>query len=204
MFRGIFIILGAALIERFEFLLYIFGAVLVYSGIKFLRDSDEEKDVTQHPVTKFAKKIFPLTPGFHGHDFFVKIDGRRFMTPMFLVLLVIEATDIVFAVDSIPAVFAVTRDPFIAFTSNVLAIFGLRALYFVLAEGISKFRYLKPGLAVVLIFIGGKMLLLHFFHVPTWVSLLVIVGVLSTAALSSWYVNRRHEKHNKTHHESKK
>jgi tellurite resistance protein TerC len=190
-FRGVLIFVGAELVHRFEWILYIFGAILIYSGIKFLRESDHEGDATENGITVFLRKHIPLTNGFRGHNFFAKENGKWMATPMFLALCVIEVSDIVFAVDSIPAVFAVTQDTFIAFSSNIAAILGLRALYFVVADGIARFRYLKPGLAAILIFVGSKMLIVHFYHVPSWVSLLVIIAILITSALSSWYVNKR-------------
>lgn len=190
-FRGILIFVGAELVHRFEWILYIFGAILIFSGIKFLRESDHAEDVTETGITKFIKKYLRVTSEFHGNHFFVKKSGHFWATPLFLALCVIEISDIVFAVDSIPAVFAVTSDSFIAFSSNIAAILGLRALYFVVAEGIERFRYLKPGLAAVLIFVGGKMLILPIYKVPSGVSLLVIIAILVTSAFSSWYVSNR-------------
>jgi tellurite resistance protein TerC len=190
-FRGALIFVGAELVHRFEWILYIFGAILIYSGVKFLRESDAEGDVTENALTTWLRRRIPITDGFRGHNFFSRENGRLMATPLFLALCVIEVSDIVFAVDSIPAVFAVTHDSFIAFSSNIAAILGLRALYFVVADGISRFRYLKPGLAAVLIFVGSKMLIIHYYKIPSWVSLLVIIAILTTASLSSWYVNKR-------------
>ncbi len=186
--RTIFILLGAHLLNSFHWVLYIFGFILVITAIKFLRESDEKTDATENWSIKLLKRIIPTTNKISGSNFFIKENGIRKATPLFLALVVIEVTDLVFAVDSIPAVFAVTQDAFVAFASNILAILGLRALYFVLADWVTKLRYLKPGLAAILGFIGVKMLLVDFIKIPSWVSLLVIFAVLTTAGLSSWYV----------------
>ncbi len=191
--RAFFIIVGAQLLHLFHWILYVFGAILVITAIKFLRESDEKVDVKEHWSIRLIRRVVPTTSAFNGTHFFTVENGVRKATPLFLALVVIEVTDLIFAVDSIPAVFAVTQDAFVAFASNILAILGLRALYFVLADWVSKLRYLKPGLAAVLGFIGIKMLLMDVFKIPSWVSLLVISGILITAALSSWYV-ARHEK----------
>lgn len=188
--RGTFIIVGAHLLHKFSWILYIFGFVLVATAIKFLRDTDEKIDAKENWSIRVLQRFVPLTDKFDGGRFFIREGGVRKATPIFLALVVIEITDLVFAVDSIPAVFAVTKDAFVAFASNILAILGLRALYFVLADWVGKLRYLKPGLAAILGFIGAKMLLVDFFHIPSWVSLLVIFSVLTTAGLSSWYVSR--------------
>ena len=186
--RAIFILLGAHLLNSFHWVLYIFGFILVITAIKFLRDTDEKIDAKDSWSIRLLKRIIPTTDKFNGSHFFVKEGGVRKATPIFLALVVIEVTDLVFAVDSIPAVFAVTKDAFVAFASNILAILGLRALYFVLADWVTKLRYLKPGLAAILGFIGVKMLLVDFIKIPSWISLLVIFMVLTTAGLSSWYV----------------
>lgn len=196
--RAFFIIVGAQLIHSFEWILYIFGAILIVTGIKFLKDTDSEEDVKENWSIRMLKRILPVTDEFHGRRFFVRQGGVLKATPLFLALVVIEATDLVFAVDSIPAVFAVTRDAFVAFASNILAILGLRALFFVIAVWVKELRYLKPGLAVILGFIGTKMVVKDFFKIPSWVSLAVIFGVLLTAGLSSWYVVRQENlKHSK-------
>lgn len=189
--RAIFILVGAQLLAAFHWILYLFGAILIITAIKLLRDTEDEKDMQDSGVVRWIKKLIPTTDHVDGHSFFIVEQGIRKATPLFLALVVIEFTDLVFAVDSIPAVFAVTQDAFVAFASNILAILGLRALYFVLAEGVGKLRYLKPGLAAVLGFIGIKMLIADIFHIPSWVSLLVIVAILTTAALSSWFVAKR-------------
>lgn len=196
-FRAFFIILGAQLLHLFHWILYVFGAVLVVTAINFLRDTDEKIDVQDNWSIRIIKRFLPTTTKFHGSHFFHVEDGVRKATPLFLALIIIEVTDLIFAVDSIPAVFAVTQDAFVAFGSNILAILGLRALYFVLADWVAKLRYLKPGLAAVLGFIGVKMLLLDVVKIPSMVSLLVIVAILTTAALSSWYVARLEEKKSK-------
>lgn len=187
--RAVFIILGAQLLYAFHWILYVFGGVLIVTGIRLLRNTDENIDAEENWSIRLLKKIIPTTAKIENHHFFIKENGLQKATPLFLALVVIEATDLVFAVDSIPAVFAVTQDTFVAFASNILAILGLRALYFVLADLLGKLRYLKPGLAAVLGFIGIKMLVNEIFKVPSWVSLLVIFAILVTAGLSSWYVN---------------
>ena len=196
--RALFIILGAHLLQAFHWILYVFGAILVVTAIKLVKNSDEESDVTDSAALRIIKKFMKTTDRFDGHNFFTVENGVRKATPLFLALIVIEITDLVFAVDSIPAVFAITQDAFVAFASNILAILGLRALYFVLADWVSKLRYLKPGLAAVLAFIGTKMLIIDFFKIPSWVSLMVIFCILFTAALSSWYVNKIEEKKKNT------
>lgn len=190
-FRAFFIVLGAQLLHHFHWLLYVFGGILVYTAIKFLIKSDAQEDVTDSLALRLLKKVIPTTKHFDGAKFFTVENGVRVATPLFLALVVIEFTDIVFAVDSVPAVFAVTRDAFVAFASNILAILGLRALYFVLADWLVSIRYLKPGLSAILGFIGVKMLLIDIYKIPSLVSLFVITSILVTAALSSWYVARQ-------------
>lgn len=186
--RAVFIIFGAQLLHHFHWILYVFGAILVVTAIKFLRETDDQMEVRENWSVRLLKRFIPTTNTFNGHHFFIVENGIRKATPLFLALIVIEVTDLIFAVDSIPAVFAVTQDAFVAFASNILAILGLRALYFVLADWVGKLRYLKPGLAAILGFIGVKMLLLDVFKIPSWISLLVITSILVTAGLSSWYV----------------
>lgn len=190
-FRGIFIIVGVDLIQKFHWILYIFGGILLFSGAKLLFESDTKEDVTESYVVKFFKKIMPFTKEIHGQKFFIREDRVLKSTPLFLALMVVEVTDIIFAVDSIPAVLAITNDAFVAFASNIAALLGLRSLYFVLSDWVSKFRYLKPGLAAILAFVGVKMLISDFVKIPSWVSLSVIVAVLFTAGLTSWYVSRK-------------
>jgi tellurite resistance protein TerC len=195
--RAFFIILGAQILHMFHWILYVFGGVLVVTAIKFLRESDNEVDAKENWSIRVVKKFLPTTNKFDGHNFFTLENGVRKATPLFLALVVVEVTDLIFAVDSIPAVFAVTQDAFVAFASNIFAILGLRALYFVLADWVVKLRYLKPGLAAILGFIGTKMLLLEVFKIPSWVSLLVVFSILVTAGLSSWYVARVEERKGK-------
>jgi tellurite resistance protein TerC len=183
--RGAFIAAGVVLISRFNWVLYILGIFLVITGAKLLRAKQEEIHPERNPVVRLARRVFPITENYEGASFFVRREGRLLATPLLLVLLLVETTDVLFAVDSIPAIFAVTLDPFIVYTSNVFAILGLRALYFVLAGAIRKFRYLRPGLAVVLMFVGVKMLVAHRYPVPILVSLGVICGILAVAILAS-------------------
>lgn len=188
--RAFFIIVGAQLLHLFHWILYVFGAILVITAIKFLRETDEKIDVQENWSIRLVRRLMRTTTSFNEDHFFLVENGVRKATPLFLALIVIEVTDLIFAVDSIPAVFAVTQDAFVAFASNILAILGLRALYFVLADWVGKLRYLKPGLAAILGFIGIKMLISEVFKIPSWISLLVIFAILVTAALSSWYVAR--------------
>lgn len=196
-FRAFFILVGAQLLQMFHWILYVFGAILVMTAIKFLIETDDKVDVQECWATKVLKRFIPTTTTISGNKFFIFENGIRKATPLFLALAVIEVTDLIFAVDSIPAVFAVTQDAFVAFASNILAILGLRALYFVLADWVAKLRYLKPGLAAILGFIGVKMLLIDFYKIPSSVSLMVIISILVTAGLSSWYVARIAAKKNK-------
>ena len=188
--RFIFIFVGAALIEKFSWIMYVFGAFLVFTGIKMFLDKDKDDtiDTQNHPVVKFAKKYFKVHDHFVGNKFFVKIEGVKKITPLFLVLLIIEATDLIFAVDSIPAIFSVTKDPYVVFFSNIFAIIGLRSMFFLLAGIIDKFRFLKLGLALLLTFIGLKMLFHNYldtFGFTTSHSLLIIVGILGFSILFS-------------------
>jgi len=182
--RGILIGVGAELIEHFSWVLYVLGGFLVYAGIRLFFKKDEV-----HPeksrIARFAGRHLRVTREYHGADFFVRDAGKLFATPLFVVLLVVEITDVTLAIDSIPAVFGITRDPFIVYTSNVLAILGLRALYFLLAGIIDRLRFLDEGLAVVLVFIGGKMIGERWLHIPVTVSLGVVGGVLLVALLAS-------------------
>lgn len=183
--RGIMIVLGAAMIRHFEWTTYLFGALLIFTAVKLLITQQEQIEPQKNPLVRLARKIYPLTNHFEGEHFFTIQDGRRAMTPLFLVLLVVESTDLLFAVDSIPAVFAVTTDPFLVFTSNAFAVLGLRSLYFVLAGVIDKFRYLKVSLVFVLAFVGVKMLMAHHFPIPILVSLAIIAGILVVGVLAS-------------------
>ncbi len=188
--RFIFIFLGATLINQFGWILYIFGAFLVYSGFEMFRHKDEEEkiDPENHKVVKLASRFFPIHPEYVGHDFFHRIKGKLFITPLFVVLLVIEFTDVIFAVDSIPAIFAVTKDPYIVFFSNIFAILGLRSMFFLLVNVIHKFHYLKTGLAILLMFIGFKMLAhtwLEAWGFTTIHSLFIILAILTVSVLAS-------------------
>lgn len=183
--RIIFILSGIELIHRFHWLIYIFGGFLIFTGIKMLVSDDSKIDPEKNPLIKIAKKLFAITKDFEGDKFFIKRDSRTWATPLFLVVILIEATDLIFAVDSIPAILAISDDPFIVYTSNVFAILGLRSLYFALS-GIEKyFHYLKFGLSAILVFVGVKMCIVDFYKIPTGISLIVIVFILAIAMLSS-------------------
>lgn len=191
--RGTFILGGVALVQRFHWILYIFGLFLIYTGIQLMLGGDEENDPSQNIVLKFCRRFLPLTDSYEGGRFITRRAGKLFFTPLFVVLLVVETTDILFAVDSIPAILAITRDSFIVYTSNVFAILGLRSLYFALAGMMKLFHYLNYGLSVVLIFIGVKMLLPERYHVPTWIALVVIAGVLAISVAASLLFPRKEE-----------
>lgn len=183
-FRAIMIFAGTALIKQFSDILYLFGAFLLITGIKMLLASDEKPDLNNNRFLNFIRKRYKVTPDYHGQSFFVTINGVRMMTPLFLVLVLIEITDVVFAVDSIPAIFAITTDPFIVLTSNIFAILGLRALYFALAAIIHRFHYLKYGLSIILVFIGVKMVVNHAFAakiISTESSLIFTVVVIAAS-----------------------
>jgi tellurite resistance protein TerC len=190
-FRGILIIGGAVLINTFSWISYIFGGLLIISAVKMLTSSTDNVDPYKNPAFNILKKIYPFTSEIHDDKFFIRENGIKMATPLLVVLVVIETTDIMFAVDSIPAIFAVTTDAFIVFTSNVFAILGLRSLYFVLASYMDKFRYLKVSLVFVLAFVGTKMLLLHYYKFPTLISLSVIVGIIAVGVLASIYAGSR-------------
>jgi tellurite resistance protein TerC len=184
--RAIMIVLGAALITKFAWIIYIFGGFLILTGIKMVVKREEEIHPERNPVVKWFKKLMPVTPDYRGDKFFVREQGIRMATPLFVVLLLVEFSDLIFAVDSIPAIFAVTTDPFIVYTSNVFAILGLRSLYFALAGVMDKFHYLKIGLGVVLTFVGVKMLLAHSpWKIDTLVSLGVILLILAVSIVIS-------------------
>ncbi|NJL76575.1 MAG: TerC family protein [Saprospiraceae bacterium] len=192
-FRGLMIGLGAILIKQFEEILYFFGLILLYSSYKMLRSDQEAIHPENNPAIKLLRRFFPITQQFHQDHFFVRIDNKQFATPLFVTLLVIETTDIVFAIDSIPAIFGITTDPFIVFTSNIFAILGLRSLYFVLAALIDKFHYLKYSLVGILAFVGLKMLTVKLFHLPEWLSLVVIVIFLGVGIALSLWIKPKHE-----------
>ena len=190
-FRALFIAAGAALLTTFHWVVYLFGAFLVLTGLKLARQRDEAVHPERNPALRLLGRLLPLTPTYHGARLLVRQDGRLWATPLLAVLVVVETTDIVFAVDSIPAIFAVTRDPFLVFTSNAFAILGLRALYFLLAGMLGRFVYLKVGLGALLTFVGAKMLLSDVYHMPISASLLVIAAILATAVLASLWVGRK-------------
>ena len=183
--RAIFIVLGAALLERFHWVMYLFGAILIVTGIRLMIKGETEPHPERNPIYRAMRRFIPAVPTYEGKKFFVVKDGRRFATPLFLVLLAIEATDVVFAVDSIPAIFAVTTDPFIVYTSNIFAILGLRALYFLLANVIDRFHLLTYGLALVLLFVGTKMVIADWYKVSIGTSLAVIAVILTAAVTAS-------------------
>lgn len=187
--RGLMIAAGAYLIAQFHWIIYVFGAFLVFTGLRMATQTDHDIEPEANPVIRLVKRLMPVTSVYHGQRFFVReqVGGqtRRVATPLFVVLVLIETTDLVFAVDSIPAIFAITRDPFIVYTSNIFAILGLRALYFLLAGVIHKFHYLKLGLSAVLVFVGAKMLLVDVYPVPVGVSLVVIAVVLGASVGAS-------------------
>lgn len=183
--RAIFIAVGAALLSAFHWMIYVFGGFLVFTGITLLFAGDEKIEPEKNPAVRLLRRFMPITAEYHGQRFFVRINGRRWATPLLLVLVVVETTDVIFAVDSIPAIFAITLDPFIVYTSNVFAILGLRALFFLLAGIMEMFRYLKVGLAFVLCFVGVKMVIVDFYKIPIGISLGVVAGILALSILAS-------------------
>jgi tellurite resistance protein TerC len=183
--RGVMIGLGVALINRFEWVTYVFGAFLLYSAARMLMLRHETVDPSENPLVKLAQRLIPVTNDFHGHHFVVRVDGKLMATPLLLALLLVESSDVMFAVDSIPAIFAITRDPFIIFTSNIFAILGLRSLYFILAAYMQKFRYLKQALVFVLAYVGVKMIVSHHFDIPDMASLSIIGGILLVGIVAS-------------------
>lgn len=183
--RGALIAVGAALIEEFHWIIYVFGAFLVYTGIRMFSHDSIKIEPEKNPLVKLARRFLPVTEAYEGSHFFVKRAGKWLATPLFLVVLFVESTDLVFAVDSIPAIFAVTTDPFIVYTSNVCAILGLRALYFLLANVVDKFHYLSAGLSVILVFVGIKMLIEKLYVIPIGISLGVIFSVLTVSIIAS-------------------
>jgi tellurite resistance protein TerC len=204
--RGIFILLGTHLVTQFEFILYIFGIILIWSGYKMTFTEEKEIHPEQNKVLKIAKKFVKTTHDFHGEHFFVKIDKITYATPLFVCLLVIESTDVVFAIDSIPAIFAITRDPFIVFTSNIFAVLGLRSLYFVLSTVADRFEYVKKGVGLILVYVGIKMLIPlinHDWKIPPFISLMVIIAILFFSILISMVLKRKTLKSNKIKHNKK-
>ncbi|HEY8490288.1 MAG TPA: TerC family protein [Dehalococcoidia bacterium] len=189
--RATFILVGSALLKEFHWVIYLFGGFLVVTGIRMILQRHETLELERNAVVRLARRFLPVTSTYDGPRFFTRVDGRLLLTPLFLVLLVVEATDLVFAVDSIPAIFAITEDPFIVYTSNIFAILGLRSLYFLLAGIVPKFYYLKPALSFILVFVGVKMLLTDVYKVPTLASLAVIAAVLGAAVVASVLRARR-------------
>ena len=191
--RAIMIFAGAALVTQFHWLMYVFGGFLLLSGLKMLLMADKESDLNNNPLLKWLRSHLRITDEFHGEKFVVVKDGVRWFAPLFLVLVMIELTDLIFAVDSIPAIFAITTDPFIVFTSNIFAIMGLRALYFLLADWNERFHLLKYGLAIVLMFVGVKMLLLDIYKIPTGISLGVVGAIIASSMIISWmHTGKKH------------
>ena len=190
--RTIFILIGAWLVQEFSWILYIFGAFLVYTGIKFLRGQEEESNVEDMALLKWLRKHVPITQSLQGNKFFVREQGKLWITPLFVVLILVEFSDVIFAVDSIPAIFAITTDPFIVLSANLMAILGLRAMFFLLSGAAAKMHYLPYGLGIILLFIGFKMLMLDVFHMPVWISLGFIAVVLSITAYMSIQYAKKH------------
>jgi tellurite resistance protein TerC len=188
--RAGMILAGVWLVSEFAWILYVFGAFLLITGVKMLIFADQEPDLEKNPLLRWLRNHLRITASFHAEKFFVRQNGVLWATPMFLVLVLIEASDLVFAVDSIPAIFAVTTDPFIVFTSNIFAIMGLRALYFLLADMADRFHLLKYGLAIVLVFIGGKMLAMPWFHLPIQWSLAIVGSIILVSVALSLVLSR--------------
>lgn len=191
--RGIFIATGVALLNAFHWMIYVFGGFLIITGIRLMFSTDKEVEPERNPILRMVRRLLPVTTRYHGQSFFVRLEGRIWATPLLLVLVVVETTDVVFALDSIPAIFAVTRDPFIVYTSNVFAILGLRALYFLLAGVMEMFRFLQIGLAFVLTFVGCKMLIAEFYKIPIGISLGVVASILAIACIASLLFPKKEE-----------
>jgi tellurite resistance protein TerC len=194
--RGLMIAIGVAIVTRFHWVLYILGAFLIFSGLKMLFSKEEGVHPERNPVIKLAQRLFPVASNYDGARFFTRLNGRFALTPLAIVLLMVETTDLIFAIDSIPAIFVVTRDPYIIFTSNIFAILGLRSLYFVLVGMIEYFRFLKYGLALVLVFVGAKMFSeLWHFKMSTGTSLRIVVGILVVSIVASLVAARFDKEH---------
>ena len=192
--RGVFILLGSALISNFGFVLFFFAAILIYSGYQMAFGKDKEIHPENNKVLRLFKRFYKTTTDYHGEKFFVKKDGIKYATPLFVCLLVLESTDLVFAIDSIPAIFAITTDPFIVFSSNILAVLGLRSMYFLLSAVADKFEFVKKGVGIILCYVGVKMLLPIInpsWHIPVYVSLVVILAVLALSVLISIIQNKK-------------
>lgn len=189
--RGVMILAGAVLINNFTWIVYVFGGFLIITALRMLKSNHEEIDPDKNVLVKFARKLFPITNEYHGKNFFITVKNKRAATPLFIALLVVESSDVLFAVDSIPAIFAITRDPFIVFTSNIFAILGLRALYFALAAMITKFYYLKYSLVIILLYVGVKMILTYYYHINSIISLTIIIVVLLSGIIASIIKRKR-------------
>ena len=192
-FRALMILFGVALITRFDWIIYVFGVFLLYTAFKMLKGDEHDFDPKNSFVFRQIKKVYPITSQINGHDFFVKKMGLNAATPLFVALVIIELTDILFALDSIPAILAITADPFIVFSSNILAILGLRSMYFLISRMLQKFRYINYSLVIILAFVGLKMLFSHYIHPPEWVSLTVISVALLGGVLASLYIKDKNE-----------
>jgi tellurite resistance protein TerC len=186
--RAIFIATGSALLANFHWMIYVFGGFLVFTGIKLLFAGEDKVEPEKNPAVRLLRRFIKVTPDYQGQRFFIRKDGTLWATPLLLVLVVVETTDVIFAVDSIPAIFAITLDPFIVYTSNVFAILGLRALFFLLAGVMEMFRYLKVGLSFVLCFVGAKMMLVDLYKIPIGISLGVVAGILGISILASFFI----------------
>lgn len=183
--RGAFILAGVTLFHEFEWLMYVFGVILIITALRMIMRREEEADLSKNTIVRFTKKLFPVSDHYHGNNFFVRERGKLFATPLFLVLMVINFTDIVFAVDSIPAVLAVSNDMFIVYTSNIFAVLGLRSMYFALSGLVHVFRFLKYGIAIILVFVGVKMLTSHYYQISTQTTLTVVITLLAASILFS-------------------
>lgn len=193
-FRGLMIVFGVALINKFEWIIYVFGVFLLYTAFNMLKGSDHKFDPKNSFVFRQLKKLYPITSSMHGHDFFIKRMGIMAATPLFVALVMIELTDVLFALDSIPAILAITADPFIVFSSNILAILGLRSMYFLISRMLEKFRYINYSLVVILAFVGLKMLFSHYLELPEWISLTVITVSLLSGVLASLFIPEKANK----------
>ncbi len=189
--RIILIFAGATALEAFHWMIYVFGGVLIFTGVRMMTQKETHVAPEKNPVVRLFKRIVPMIEELHNENFFVKLSGITYATPLLIALVVVETTDLVFAIDSIPAIFAVTTDVFIVYTSNIFAILGLRALYFLLSGSIERFRYLKIGLAIVLLFVGTKMVLADFYEIPIVLSLAIVLGILAASILASWAPRRQ-------------
>lgn len=192
--RGVFISIGVVLIQQFSWIFYVFGAFLLYTAYQFMQEETHEKDFTHHPLILWVQKHFPISKKLDGEKFFTVEKGKKMATPLLLVLVAIEFSDVIFAIDSIPAIFAITQDPYIVFTSNIFAILGLRSLYFVIANMALKFDYLSYGLGFILGFIGIKMILHDFIHIPNFISLSIIGFALSLSIVTSLMLDKKRKK----------